>query len=63
MSLSLVSSENFINLIERKVDIAIRVGELTDSSLKARKLMTSYRRVLASLPIWHNMARHKRWKT
>ncbi|BEM31490.1 LysR family transcriptional regulator [Serratia sp. Lou2A] len=48
MSLSLVSSENFINLIERKVDIAIRVGELTDSTLKARKLMTSYRHVLAS---------------
>lgn len=48
MSLSLVYSENFINLIERKVDIAIRVGELTDSTLKARKLMTSYRHVLAS---------------
>ncbi|WP_213976688.1 DNA-binding transcriptional regulator YafC [Serratia marcescens] len=48
MSLSLVSSENFINLIERKVDIAIRVGELTDSTLKARKLMASYRRSLAS---------------
>lgn len=45
MSLSLVSSENFINLIERKVDIAIRVGELTDSTLKARKLMASYRRI------------------
>lgn len=50
MSLSLVSSENFINLIERKVDIAIRVGELTDSTLKARKLMASYRRILASPP-------------
>lgn len=48
MSLSLVSSETFINLIERKVDIAIRVGELTDSSLKARKLKTSYRKILAS---------------
>ncbi|WP_325984553.1 DNA-binding transcriptional regulator YafC [Serratia sarumanii] len=48
MSLSLVSSENFINLIERKVDIVIRVGELTDSTLKARKLMASYRRILAS---------------
>ena len=47
MSLSLVSSENFINLIERKVDIAIRVGELTDSTLKALRLMTSYRHMLA----------------
>lgn len=48
MSLSLISSETFINLIERKVDIAIRVGELTDSSLKARKLLTSYRKIVAS---------------
>lgn len=48
MSLSLVSSETFINLIERKVDIAIRIGELTDSSLKARKLLNSYRKILAA---------------
>ncbi len=61
MSLSLVSSENFINLIERKVDIAIRVGELTDSTLKARKLMASYRRILASPPTWRSMARPRRW--
>ncbi len=46
--LSLISSESFINLIERKVDIAIRVGDLGDSSLRARKLMISYRHVLAS---------------
>jgi DNA-binding transcriptional LysR family regulator len=43
MTLSLVSSETFINLIERKVDVAIRVGTLTDSSLRARPLFTSYR--------------------
>ncbi|ROP50112.1 LysR family transcriptional regulator [Enterobacter sp. BIGb0383] len=48
MTLSLVSSETFINLIERKVDVAIRVGTLTDSSLRARPLFTSYRRVIAS---------------
>ncbi|WP_428943979.1 DNA-binding transcriptional regulator YafC [Pantoea sp. FN060301] len=46
--LSLVSSETFINLIERKVDIAIRVGNLTDSSLRARPLFTSYRKIVAS---------------
>ncbi|MEM6162189.1 DNA-binding transcriptional regulator YafC [Erwinia sp. P6884] len=46
--LSLVSSETFINLIERKVDIAIRVGNLTDSSLRARSLFTSYRKIVAS---------------
>lgn len=48
MSLTLVSSETFVNLIDRKVDVAIRVGELTDSSLRARPLMTSYRKLVAS---------------
>jgi len=48
MTLSLVSSETFINLIERKVDVAIRVGQLTDSSLRARPLFSSYRRIIAS---------------
>jgi len=48
ISLSLVSSETFINLIERKVDVAIRVGKLTDSSLRARPLFNSYRKVIAS---------------
>ena len=44
MTLSLISSETFINLIERKVDVAIRAGNLTDSSLRARPLFTSYRK-------------------
>lgn len=48
ITLSLVSSETFINLIERKVDIAIRVGKLTDSSLRARPLFTSYRKLIAA---------------
>ncbi|EJF31261.1 MULTISPECIES: DNA-binding transcriptional regulator YafC [Enterobacteriaceae] len=48
MTLSLVSSETFINLIERKVDVAIRVGNLTDSSLRARPLFSSYRKIIAS---------------
>lgn len=48
VSLSLVSSETFINLIERKVDVAIRAGTLTDSSLRARPLFTSYRKMIAT---------------
>ncbi|PKH21214.1 LysR family transcriptional regulator [Enterobacterales bacterium CwR94] len=48
IQLSLISSENFINLIERKVDIAIRAGQLTDSTLRARPLFMSYRRIVSS---------------
>jgi len=48
IALSLFSSESNINLIDQKVDVAIRIGELEDSSLRARKLMLSYRSVLAS---------------
>lgn len=48
ITLSLVSSETFINLIERKVDVAIRAGTLTDSSLRARPLFNSYRKIIAS---------------
>lgn len=48
VTLSLVSSETFINLIERKVDVAIRAGTLTDSSLRARPLFASFRKIIAS---------------
>ncbi|GAB2934611.1 DNA-binding transcriptional regulator YafC [Hafnia psychrotolerans] len=48
ITLALFSSESNINLIDQKVDVAIRVGELENSSLRARKLMLSYRSVLAS---------------
>lgn len=48
ISVALFSSEGYINLIDNKVDVAIRVGNLEDSSLRARELMLSYRHVLAS---------------
>lgn len=44
----LESSESIINLVERKVDVAIRIGPLKSSSLKAKKLGTSYRGLYAS---------------
>jgi len=46
--LSLISSESFINLIDRKVDVAIRAGNLTDSTLRARLLFISYRKLVAT---------------
>ena len=48
VTLSLISSESFINLIERKVDVAIRAGNLTDSTLRAKLLFISYRKLVAS---------------
>lgn len=48
ITLSLISSESFINLIERKVDVAIRAGNLTDSTLRARLLFNSFRKLVAS---------------
>lgn len=48
VKLSLISSESFINLIDRKVDVAIRAGNLTDSTLRARLLFTSYRKLVAT---------------
>lgn len=48
ITLSLTSSESFINLIERKVDVAIRAGNLSDSTLHARLLFTSYRKLIAT---------------
>ncbi len=48
IELQLHSSEGFINLMERRVDMAIRIGELTDSSLRVLPLGRSRLRLLAS---------------
>jgi len=48
ISLVMHSNESNIDLIDRKVDVAIRIGELEDSTLKARKLGECFRRIYAS---------------
>ncbi len=60
VTLSLVSSETIINLIERKVDVAIRAGTLTDSSLRAGPLFNSYRKIIASPIIFPATGSQKR---
>ncbi|WP_409419968.1 LysR substrate-binding domain-containing protein [Pseudaeromonas sp. ZJS20] len=55
IELQLQSSDGFINLLERRVDVAIRIGELEDSSLRAMPLGRSRLRILAS-PAY--LARH-----
>ncbi|NML34823.1 LysR family transcriptional regulator [Paraburkholderia antibiotica] len=46
--LELTSNERIVDLLEQKVDIAIRIGALQDSTLHARSLGSSKLRVLAS---------------
>ncbi|CAH2896674.1 MAG: Transcriptional regulator PA1859, LysR family [uncultured Paraburkholderia sp.] len=46
--LDLTSNERIVDLLEQKVDIAIRIGALQDSTLHARALGSSRLRVVAS---------------
>ncbi|WP_073264935.1 LysR substrate-binding domain-containing protein [Phytopseudomonas punonensis] len=48
IELELHSSDQIIDLIEQRTDVAIRIGPLRDSTLHARSLGSSRRRVLAS---------------
>ena len=48
VQLELTSGETIIDLIEEKADVAIRIGQLTDSTLNARRLGRSRIRVLAA---------------
>lgn len=48
LTIDLVLDDRWIDLIEEGVDLAIRLGQPSDSSLVARKLMTSRRMLVAS---------------
>ncbi|ALK99167.1 LysR family transcriptional regulator [Massilia sp. WF1] len=48
VELSLCSNEGFIDLLERRVDLAIRIGELKDSTLHGRLLGHTRIRLVAS---------------
>lgn len=41
-------NDGFINLVEQGIDVAVRIGELSDSSLVARRISTSKRVLVAS---------------
>ncbi len=48
VQLVLSSNEGFIDLLERRVDLAVRIGELEDSTLRSRLLGRSRIRLVAS---------------
>jgi DNA-binding transcriptional LysR family regulator len=48
INLDVTSHDNIIDLLEHKTDIAIRIGDLKDSNLHARKLGTSTLHLVAS---------------
>jgi len=48
VELELTSGETFVDLIEERADVAIRIGPLADSTLKARRLGSSRIMVLAA---------------
>ena len=60
IELDLSISGKFVDLIEDDIDIALRMGELSDSSLIARKLLTSSIHVCASPAYWkkHGKPKH-----
>lgn len=48
VSLQLAMSDSVIDIVEQGIDIAIRIGALAPSTLKARKLAVSPRRLVAA---------------
>jgi DNA-binding transcriptional LysR family regulator len=53
-------TDNAINLIENRIDLAIRIGTLKDSSLKSRRLAPIHQVVAASPSFWeeHGLPRN-----
>lgn len=48
LTINLVLSDDFVDLVKEGIDVAIRIAELTDSSLVARRLAPNHRLLCAS---------------
>jgi DNA-binding transcriptional LysR family regulator len=53
-------NDGFIDLVEEGIDVAVRIGELADSSLVARRIGTTHRVLLASETYLGALPRHLR---
>ena len=41
-------TDRYVDMLEQRVDVAVRIGEMKDSSLKARRIADNHRRLVAS---------------
>lgn len=57
VQISLVLSDNSVDLLEERIDIALRYGPLADSTIRARLLIRGYRHVCASPSYWDKAGR------
>ncbi len=51
LSIELLASDNFVNLVDERIDLAVRTGNLPDSSFIAKRL-ARWRYVLCAAPEW-----------
>jgi DNA-binding transcriptional LysR family regulator len=60
LNIEIACDDRFVNLAEEGFDLALRTGNLTDSSLIARKIGLTRRRVMATRGYWeaHGKPRH-----
>lgn len=52
--------DGFIDLVEQGIDVAVRIGELADSSLVARRIGTTQRVLLAHRDVVRRLAKEKK---
>ncbi|MEB2847823.1 LysR family transcriptional regulator [Rhizobiales bacterium RZME27] len=57
--ISLMLSDNAVDLFENRIDLAIRSGPLPDSTLRARLLVRGPRRICAAPAYWDRVGRPK----
>lgn len=60
ISVNMVLNNRYVELISEGFDLAVRIGELEDSTLRARKLMDTNRRMIASPAYIERYGRPKR---